>query len=119
MRRDVDCIADILIAADKLEFYLAGFTFEMFQRERKTQSAVIRELTVIGEAVKQLSAEFRELHPTVDWRGFAGMRDILTHQYFRVDEEEVWKAATADGPALAAYVRPLLRSAELDADAPG
>ena len=117
MRRDDDCTADVLIAADKLELYLAGFTFEMFLRESKTQSAVIRELTVIGEAVKQLSEEFREQHPSVDWRGFAGMRDILTHQYFRVDEEEVWKAATVDCPELAAYLRPLLPAIDPGADA--
>lgn len=61
-----------------------------FQNDEKTQYAVIRCLEVIGEAVKRIPEDFRELHPDIPWRAMAGMRDRLIHGYDIVDNEIIW-----------------------------
>ncbi|MGH2593303.1 MAG: HepT-like ribonuclease domain-containing protein, partial [Anaerolineae bacterium] len=74
----------------------------------KTQSAILHQLMVIGEAVKRLSSEFRARHPDIPWALVAGMRDKLIHGYDIVDLNEVWKTAEADVPDLLAWIEPLL-----------
>jgi uncharacterized protein with HEPN domain len=51
--------------------------------------AILYRLVVIGEAVKAVSDETRNRHPDVNWRGIAGLRDLLTHEYFRVDSKRI------------------------------
>jgi uncharacterized protein with HEPN domain len=78
----------------------------------KTQSAVLHQLLVLGEAVKRLSGDFRDAHPEVPWRLIAGMRDKLIHHYDSVDLDEVWRVAERDIPYLAEQIVPLLPSRE-------
>ncbi len=52
--------------------------------------AIVRNLDVIGEAVKKLPADFRAQHPTLEWKKMAGLRDILIHEHFGMDAEIVW-----------------------------
>jgi uncharacterized protein with HEPN domain len=63
---------------------------DSFLRDRKTQDAVIRNLEIIGEAVKQLPAEMKERHTDIPWKDIAGMRDRLIHHYFGVNIKLVW-----------------------------
>ncbi|MDX2217383.1 MAG: DUF86 domain-containing protein [Oculatellaceae cyanobacterium bins.114] len=72
------------------------------------QSAILYQIVVIGEAVKRLSADFRNQHPQVPWREIAGMRDILTHQYDRVEVDEIWDVIQDDIPQLLSMIEPLL-----------
>jgi uncharacterized protein with HEPN domain len=58
------------------------------------QDAVIRNLEVIGEAVKNLSSDFRRLHPEIPWRSITALRNVLIHEYFGVDLEIVWRVVT-------------------------
>ena len=73
----------------------------------KTQSAVMHQLLIIGEAVKRLSAEFRDTHPAIPWSQIAGLRDILIHHYDRVDLAELWKTIASDVRPLIDYIDPL------------
>lgn len=61
-----------------------------FFRDRKTQDAVIRNLEIIGEAVKNLPVEMTDRHKNVPWKNIAGMRDRLIHHYFGVNLKLVW-----------------------------
>lgn len=98
-------LEDILASVDATSSYLAGASRGTLDSDGKTRDAVIRCLEVIGEAVKRLPPELLEKHPDVDWAGFARMRDILTHQYFGVDLDIVWDAATREVPLLGKRVR--------------
>jgi len=71
-----------------------------FLVDDELRRAWVRSLEIIGEAAKQLPADFRDAHPNIDWRGMAGMRDRLIHGYFAVDYELVWEVATDKVPAL-------------------
>ena len=61
-----------------------------FLKDRKTQDAVIRNLEIIGEAVKNLPAELTDKYPEIPWKNIAGMRDRLIHHYFGVNLKMVW-----------------------------
>jgi uncharacterized protein with HEPN domain len=63
----------------------------------------------IGEAVARLSDEFVAEHPDIEWRKIKGMRNIVAHEYARVDHEIVWNALADRMPDLAAYVRAVAR----------
>ena len=98
--RDQATVLDILNAAHLAIEFLGGVDEGAFYDDPKTQSSVIHQILIIGEAVKRLSAAFRELHPGVPWQAMAGMRDQLIHAYHEVDLSEVWKTATFDLPVL-------------------
>jgi uncharacterized protein with HEPN domain len=81
---------------------------ESFFADAKTQDAVIRNLEVIGEAVKQLSRETTERNPDVPWNRIAGMRDLLIHHYFGVKLEAVWNVVEFHWAPLSEVVQKLL-----------
>ena len=78
------------------------------------QDAVVRNLEVIGEATKRLSAELRDKHPSLPWRQIAGLRDVLIHDYGNVDIEEVWAIVKKDLPDLKQQVDEILKGMEED-----
>jgi uncharacterized protein with HEPN domain len=72
------------------------------------QDGVIRNLIVVGEAVKNLSADLRESEPSTPWKSIAGMREVLIHDYLRVNLEQVWETVARDLPPLGLTVRSLI-----------
>lgn len=75
-------------------------TFEEFEKDDKTISAVQHQILIIGEATKRLSLEFRNLHNNIPWKSMAGMRDVLIHSYEHADLEEIWKTVQKVMPDL-------------------
>ena len=108
MGRDEVYLRHISDAVAAIEEYASGVTFEAFSGNRLLKDGVVRELEIIGEATKRLSAALIAAHPEVPWRDIAGMRDKLIHEYFGVDIEAVWRTVESDIPKLKAEVEKLL-----------
>jgi uncharacterized protein with HEPN domain len=109
MRRDDNAILlDIAHAAAQVAKFITGQDKTAFLDDELTQSAVLHQILVLGEAAKRLSPEFRSRYPDVPWSDMAGMRDKLIHAYEAVDYDEVWSTATKDIPELLEWVTPLL-----------
>jgi len=99
---------DILDSGSAIFDFVKGLSFEDFCDDRKTYSAVIREFEIIGEAVGKLPESYRERRPDVEWQDIKDFRNLLSHEYFGVDLEIVWKIIEDDLPALMDAVRELI-----------
>ena len=106
--RDQDYVVDILSAARLIRMFLMDRERDGFETDLMCQSAVIRQLEIIGEATKRLSITFKANHPDIPWQKMAGMRDILIHAYDAVDLNEVWNASTQSIPQLIQQLEPLV-----------
>ena len=114
MSRDDAVLLDLVNAAHLIQSFVQDMTKESFMVDLKTQSAVLHQVAVIGEAVKWLSQGFRESHPILPWLSMAGMRDHLIHGYDAVDLEEVWKTATHDVAEVLVKLEPLVPRRPVD-----
>lgn len=101
-------LLDIARAARLVVQFSKTLDKEAFLRDLKTQSAILHQLLVLGESVKRLSSTFRAQHPEVSWRLYAGLRDVLIHQYDQVDLDEVWQTAGKAIPDLLSKLESLL-----------
>lgn len=81
---------DILEAISRVREYTRDLDESAFKSDTLRQDAVIRNLEVLGEAVKQIPVNVRAGYPDVEWRKMAGLRDVLSHQYFGIDVEVLW-----------------------------
>jgi len=86
----------ILDAIKKIEKYIQGIDEEAFKKNDLVQDGVIRQIEIIGEAVKRLSDDITSQSPQVPWQDIAGMRDKLIHDYFGVDIDTVWLTVQKD-----------------------
>jgi len=108
MPRDETTLLDVAKATRLVLAFVKGMDKEAFLADLKTQSSVLYQLLVVGEAVKRLSREFRAQHSEITWSLIAGMRDQLIHAYDVVDWDEVWKTVSSDVPTLLASIKSLL-----------
>ncbi|MDD4905321.1 MAG: DUF86 domain-containing protein [Methylobacter tundripaludum] len=85
-------IAAALESIELIQSYTAGYDLPGFLEDRKTQDAVIRNLEIIGQALKDFGVEqLLIVQPTIPWREIAGMRNVLAHEYLGVDAVMVWE----------------------------
>ncbi len=107
-RRPADRLEDIRAAAADVVAFVAGLDEAAFttlpQADRRTWRALKNALSEIGEAVKDLPPDVTARHPGIDWRGFAGLRDIVTHAYFGLDLPRLWPTVMEEVPVLLAAV---------------
>ena len=111
MRDDPGRLRDILDAIDRVEQYVEKGRKE-FEENELHQIWIVHHVQIIGEAARGLSRELRSANPQVPWADVIAMRNILIHEYFGIDLQEVWDTAVNDLPKLREQVEGMLRSAE-------
>lgn len=99
-RSQLDWLKDILVAIKDVREFTEGINETQFldlqNSDKKTWYAICQRLAVIGEAIKNISSEIKENNENVEWKEAAGFRDILVHQYFRIDKSDVWDTITGN-----------------------
>lgn len=93
-------LTDVLEAIRKIDLYTDKMTYQEFMKDERTKDAVLRNLEVIGEAVKNMPDDIKRSYSDIDWKGAAGMRDKLIHEYFGVSFSVVWETVKNDLPPL-------------------
>ena len=99
----------MLQACDRLARFIANKSAQDLIDDELLRSAVERQIEIIGEAARRVSAEYRESHPEVPWRPIIAQRHILAHEYGDVDPALIWRVATIHAPPLALQIRGLLK----------
>ena len=108
-RGHLEYLADMREATIRVQTYTSGANYGQFLADSKTQDAVIRNIEILGEAAKQMPAHITGAHPEIEWKGIAGMRDKLVHDYFGVNMDILWDVVTTKLPALADQIDGVLK----------
>ena len=103
-RSDADLVGDMREAMQRIMAYTDGMDFAAFLDNTQVQDAVVRNLQIIGEAVKRLSVDFRKQHAQIEWKKIAGLRDKVIHEYFGVNWDIVWDVVHKRIPELKAQL---------------
>jgi uncharacterized protein with HEPN domain len=103
VRTDLLRVADALAAIQKIEEY-AGRGRDEFETNELIQVWFLYHLAIVGEALRAMSGEFQGAHPTINWQGWTGLRNIVVHQYFRVHPTRIWDTVERDLPGLKEYL---------------
>ncbi len=95
-----DFLRDILTATNQALSFVADITLDDFLANVEKQFAVTRALEIIGEAARNIPPEIQAQYPQLPWREMIGMRNVVAHNYFGVDETVIWRTVQEDLPAL-------------------
>lgn len=112
MSEDEERLKDMLTAAKLIEEFTEGIGSDEFRDSELVRAAVEREIEIIGEAAKSVSEKLRIQYPEMDWKGIAGMRDIVAHAYRKVKTEELWNTVNDDVPSLKERLEQILEGSE-------
>jgi uncharacterized protein with HEPN domain len=109
LTKDHHCLESILEAIDRIIEYTTGIkSADDFNNDYRNFDATMMNFVVIGEMIDKLSDEFKKNHPEVEWIKIKGFRNIVAHDYFGIDAEEVWQIIKTKIPTLQSDIRLLL-----------
>jgi uncharacterized protein with HEPN domain len=108
MQSDQESLIDIANAIRRILRYASGISKLELEINDEKLSAILYQITIIGEATKRLSQEFRQQHPEIPWREMAGMRDVIVHEYDQLDFDVVWDVVENKSSELLALLDSLL-----------
>jgi uncharacterized protein with HEPN domain len=107
--KDQHCLESILEATDRIIEYTVGInSADDFNNDYRNFDATMMNFVVIGEMVDKLSEEFKRKYPDIEWIKIKGFRNIVAHDYFGIDAEEVWQIIKNKIPALKSDIKLLL-----------
>jgi uncharacterized protein with HEPN domain len=104
MKDDKFFFIHMLESIDNIEKYAKLGEYE-FSENSMMQDAILRNLEILGEAAKNLSQNARDNLPEIDWKGIIGMRNLLAHEYFRIDKKMIWGVVIHELPKLKASIK--------------
>ena len=84
-------LEDMLLSMTRIKEYIKDVDFKNFKLNNMVVDAVIRNFEVIGEASKNIPADIKEKYPEIPWKKMYGLRNLISHEYFGVDYEMLWK----------------------------
>lgn len=102
-------LLDIMESIEKIENYTNGLNEDDFSTNGQAQDAVIRRIEIIGEATKNLPNDLRKEYADVPWKEIAGMRDIITHEYFGINIKRVWNIIKEDLPPFKEQIAKIIK----------
>ncbi|MBI5301215.1 MAG: DUF86 domain-containing protein [Chloroflexi bacterium] len=108
MRDDRERLEDILEAIAHVEKYAAQGR-QAFEQDELIQTWIVHHLQIIGEAASRVSDEAQSRHPEISWANIVAMRNIIVHEYFGIDHDEVWSTVEFDLPVLKRQVEAMLK----------
>jgi uncharacterized protein with HEPN domain len=100
-------VMHILDAIKEIENYIQGADKDSFANNSMMFNATLHQLEIIGEAANGLSDEFLMNHPDTPWARIIGLRNLIIHEYFGVDDQTMWSIVTINIPQLKAYLSEL------------
>jgi uncharacterized protein with HEPN domain len=103
-------LLDIKKACDRITLYTKDITLNAFIKDEMRTDAVIRNIEMIGEAVKQLPDIITKKYPNIEWKKIAGLRDILIHHYFGINENIIWDVVKNKIPKLDKIIEEILKT---------
>lgn len=109
MSRDDEYALDVLIAARTALSFVGTMTADAFLQDVEKQSAVLFQITILGEAARRVSEAYRAEHPLVQWAQMAAMRNRIVHEYDEIDLDIVWEVVSRELPELVATLRVFVR----------
>jgi uncharacterized protein with HEPN domain len=102
-------VSDILDAMNAIDDFVKGMDFKSFKKDDKTKSAVVWQIQVIGEAVKNIPKDIRDMNKEIPWKYMARIRDKIAHLYFGIDYEIVWDVVTKNFPEIKPRIQELFK----------
>ena len=108
MSRDKASLQDIYKAGQSILTYVESLSQAELEADEMRLSAIAYQILIIGEATTRLSSDFRENHPEIPWKGMVGMRNIMAHQYDKIDLDILWNAVSKGIPDILRKIEPLL-----------
>jgi uncharacterized protein with HEPN domain len=106
--RDPAYLWDMLEAAREVQYFVAAVRLEEYLQDPMRQRAVERSIEILGEAARHVSDTFKAAHPKIPWNSIIGQRNVLAHEYGRIDHARIWTVATVHIPDLIATLEPLI-----------
>ena len=100
IKNDFIFVGHILESIENIESFTHKVSKQLFIENIEKQSAIVRQIEIIGEAAKNISPSFREEHKDIEWKKIAGFRDVVIHKYFDVNLDIVWEIIKGDIPIL-------------------
>lgn len=114
MPRDESLLLDMLIACQKIGRFTQMLSKNDFNESELVQSAVLREIQVIGEAARLVTDETKSKQSQIPWRIIAGMRNRIIHEYFNIDLDVVWETIQTSIPQLESELGKIISSDDND-----
>ena len=108
--RNIASLWDMAQAIANINEIVSDTNREQFLANWREQSIIERQLEILGEAARRISEEFQQEHPDIDWRKIIGLRNVIAHQYDRIEPDLIWEIITSDLLGLDQKIQQLLPS---------